>query len=76
MAIYRAHVLVCRGTGCTASGAPGVMKAFKEELAKKGLDREAFTQKTQHEQNPQRRIAPSNQKLFGRKRQEKIQTNY
>ncbi|AFM22272.1 MAG TPA: NADH-quinone oxidoreductase subunit NuoF [Acetomicrobium flavidum] len=46
MAIYRAHVLVCRGTGCTASGAPGVMKAFKEELAKKGLDREVMLVET------------------------------
>ena len=46
MAIYRAHVLVCRGTGCTASGAPGVMKAFKDELAKKGLDREVMLVET------------------------------
>lgn len=46
MAIYRAHVLVCRGTGCTASGAPSVMKAFKDELVKKGLDREVMLVET------------------------------
>ncbi len=46
MAIYRAHVLVCRGTGCTAGGSPSVMKAFRDELAKKGLDREIMVVET------------------------------
>ena len=34
------------GTGCTASGAPSVMKAFKDELVKKGLDREVMLVET------------------------------
>ncbi|MDI9390730.1 MAG: NADH-quinone oxidoreductase subunit NuoF [Synergistota bacterium] len=46
MPIYRAHVLVCRGTGCTASGSGEVFKAFREELAKKGLDKEIMLVET------------------------------
>ncbi|HRW00128.1 MAG TPA: NAD(P)H-dependent oxidoreductase subunit E, partial [Aminobacteriaceae bacterium] len=40
MALYRAHVLICHGTGCASGGAPKVLEAFKEELAKKGLEKE------------------------------------
>jgi NADH:ubiquinone oxidoreductase subunit F (NADH-binding)/(2Fe-2S) ferredoxin/NAD-dependent dihydropyrimidine dehydrogenase PreA subunit len=40
MALYRAHVLICHGTGCASGGAPKVLDAFKEELAKKGLEKE------------------------------------
>lgn len=40
MAIFRAHVLVCTGTGCTASGSKEVLAKFKEEVAAKGLDKE------------------------------------
>ena len=35
--MYRAHVLVCGGTGCTSSGSQQIMEALKEEIAKKGL---------------------------------------
>jgi len=40
MAFYRAHVLVCKGTGCTASGSPSVYEALKKELERRGLDQE------------------------------------
>jgi len=46
MALYRAHVLVCKGTGCTASGSPAVYKAFQEELARWKLDREVMLVET------------------------------
>jgi len=46
MSIYRAHVLVCKGTGCTASGSPSVFSAFKEELAKRKLDNEIMLVET------------------------------
>lgn len=46
MALYRAHVLVCTGTGCTASGSPAVYKAFQEELSRRKLDREVMLVET------------------------------
>ncbi|WP_029165458.1 NADH-quinone oxidoreductase subunit NuoF [Aminiphilus circumscriptus] len=46
MAVYRAHVLICGGTGCVSSGAREVMSAFKEELAKRKLDREVMVVQT------------------------------
>ena len=42
----RAHVLICAGTGCTASGAKKVEAALREELAKKGLDKEVMIVET------------------------------
>ncbi|MGB9812559.1 MAG: NADH-quinone oxidoreductase subunit NuoF [Thermovenabulum sp.] len=40
MEIYRAHVLVCKGTGCTASGSESVIEAFQKEIEKRGLGKE------------------------------------
>ncbi len=40
MEIYRAHVLVCKGTGCVASGSEPIMEAFEKEIEKKGLSKE------------------------------------
>ena len=37
MALVRAHVLICTGTGCTSSGSQKVIEKFHEELAAKGL---------------------------------------
>jgi len=42
MALYRAHVLICHGTGCASGGAPKVLDAFREELEKKNLDKEVL----------------------------------
>ncbi|MGC8827825.1 MAG: (2Fe-2S) ferredoxin domain-containing protein, partial [Anaerolineae bacterium] len=36
--LYRANVLVCGGTGCTASGSHAVMDAMRAELSQRGLD--------------------------------------
>ncbi len=46
MALARAHVLVCTGTGCTASGAKDVLAKFIEEIKIKGLDKEVSVVET------------------------------
>ena len=40
MALVRAHVLVCTGTGCVASGSRQVIAKLNEELKAQGLDKE------------------------------------
>ena len=40
MALVRAHILICTGTGCTASGAKVVLAKFDEELKAKKLREE------------------------------------
>ena len=40
MDIYRAHVLVCGGTGCTSSGSAQVIERFNEKLKEYSLDKE------------------------------------
>ena len=35
--MYRSHVLVCGGTGCTSSGSQQIMEALKAEIEKNGL---------------------------------------
>jgi NADH-quinone oxidoreductase subunit F len=35
--LYRANVLVCSGTGCTASGATSVIDSFRSEVERRGL---------------------------------------
>ena len=37
MALVRAHILICTGTGCTASGAKEVLAKFEQELKAKKL---------------------------------------
>ena len=38
--MYRSHVLICGGTGCTSSGSQAVKEALAEELKVKGLENE------------------------------------
>lgn len=38
--MYRSHVLVCGGTGCTSSNSPAIIKGLESEIAKKGLESE------------------------------------
>ncbi|MCL2077045.1 MAG: NADH-quinone oxidoreductase subunit NuoF [Oscillospiraceae bacterium] len=38
--MFRSHVLICAGTGCTSSGCVAVTKALNAELLKVGLDKE------------------------------------
>ena len=38
--MYRSHVLICGGTGCTSSGSIKVRERLAQELEAKGLDNE------------------------------------
>ena len=38
--MYRSHVMVCGGTGCTSSGSTKIMEAFEREIATVGLENE------------------------------------
>ncbi len=40
MDLYRAHVLVCNGTGCKSGGAEKIQENLNKELAERGLDKE------------------------------------
>ncbi len=40
MNIYRSHVLICGGTGCTSSGSKTLQEEFKNQLAANGLENE------------------------------------
>ena len=44
--MYRSHVLVCGGTGCTSSGTPKVLEALNTEIKKAGLDKEVAVVQT------------------------------
>ena len=44
--MYRSHVLVCGGTGCTSSGTPKVLEAFTDEIKKAGLEKEVAVVQT------------------------------
>lgn len=35
--MYRSHVLVCGGTGCTSANAPAIIEALDAQIAEKGL---------------------------------------
>ena len=38
--MYRSHVLVCGGTGCTSSGSPQIIERLNDEIVKQGLQDE------------------------------------
>ena len=38
--MYRSHVLICGGTGCTSSGSDKIAKAFEDEILATGLENE------------------------------------
>ncbi len=44
--MYRSHVMVCAGTGCTSSGSGAIHDAFEREIAAKELDKEVRVIKT------------------------------
>ena len=46
MNIYRSHVLVCGGTGCTSSGSVKIKEEFENQIANKGLDKEVAVVQT------------------------------
>lgn len=44
--MYRSHVLVCGGTGCTSSGSQQIIVSLNEELKKQGLSHEVAVVQT------------------------------
>ncbi|MEG1501634.1 MAG: NAD(P)H-dependent oxidoreductase subunit E, partial [Clostridiales bacterium] len=44
--MYRSHVLVCGGTGCTSSGSEKIISAMEKNLAEVGLEKEVKVIKT------------------------------
>ena len=46
MDLYRAHVLVCGGTGCTSSGSAKLVERFEEQLKANGLEKEVKVVRT------------------------------
>ncbi len=46
MNIYRAHVLICGGTGCTSSSSDKIQNEFELKIKEKGLDKEVKVVRT------------------------------
>ncbi|MDF2892453.1 MAG: NADH-quinone oxidoreductase subunit [Clostridia bacterium] len=46
MEMYRSHVMICRGTGCTSSNSEQIVKNFEELIKKHGLDNEVVVERT------------------------------
>ena len=46
MAIIRSHIMVCTGTGCSASHSPKLIDLFNKELAEAGMDQEVKVVRT------------------------------
>ena len=46
MKVFRAHILVCGGTGCHATGSAAVLQGLHQELAAKGLSDEVAVVET------------------------------
>ncbi|MBE5788126.1 MAG: NADH-quinone oxidoreductase subunit NuoF [Clostridiales bacterium] len=46
MELYRSHVLVCGGTGCSSSGSAKLIERFENQLKEKGLDKEVKVVRT------------------------------
>ena len=44
--MYRSHVLVCGGTGCTSSGSQKIREKLEAEIKKNGLENEVGVVKT------------------------------
>ena len=44
--MYRSHVLVCGGTGCTSSGSAKIIEALQAEISKNGLKEEVAVVQT------------------------------
>lgn len=46
MEMYRSHVMICRGTGCTSSNSELIAKNFEELLKQHGLENEVVVERT------------------------------
>ncbi len=46
MEMYRSHVMICGGTGCSSSNSEQIAKNFEEEIKKNGLENEVVVERT------------------------------
>lgn len=46
MEMYRSHIMICKGTGCSSSNSEQIAKNFEEELKKYNLDKEVMVERT------------------------------
>jgi NADP-reducing hydrogenase subunit HndC len=46
MEMYRSHVMICRGTGCTSSNSEQIVKNFEDLIKKNGLETEVVVERT------------------------------
>ncbi|MDF2520931.1 MAG: NADH-quinone oxidoreductase subunit [Clostridia bacterium] len=46
MEMYRSHVMICRGTGCTSSNSEQIAKNFEDLIKKNGLENEVVIERT------------------------------
>ncbi|SCZ77132.1 NADH-quinone oxidoreductase subunit NuoF [Acidaminobacter hydrogenoformans] len=46
MSLFRSHVLICGGTGCTSSSSDKIEDRFRELVAEQGLDQEVMVVRT------------------------------
>ncbi len=46
MEMYRSHVMICKGTGCTSSNSEQIAKNFEDLIKKNGLDNEVIIERT------------------------------
>ena len=44
--MFRSHIMVCGGTGCTSSGSQKIIEAFNREIAAAGINEEVKVIKT------------------------------
>ncbi|MEA4960499.1 NADH-quinone oxidoreductase subunit NuoF [Lutispora sp.] len=46
MKMYRSHVMICRGTGCSSSNSEQIAKNFEEQIKLHGLNEEVIVERT------------------------------
>ncbi len=46
MKMYRSHVMICKGTGCSSSNSEQIAQNFEKELKEYGLDKEIIIERT------------------------------
>ena len=46
MEMYRSHIMICRGTGCSSSNSEQIAKNFEEQLKIHGLEKEIIVERT------------------------------
>lgn len=46
MEMYRSHVMVCKGTGCSSSNSEQIAKNFEEGIKRYGLEKEVIIERT------------------------------